>query len=136
MSLVLTRGGSLLLLGAQQAYLQTLTLRLFKNDHPPVETDDVFAFDEATFTGYAAVPTTGWGMPALDAAFRAQIVEVLHTFACTGPAVPNTIFGYYLTDPAGRLVWAEYGPPGGQIMDGVGKVYLVQPRLTDRTDPG
>ncbi len=90
---------------------QDLTLHLYINDHTPQDTDTAATYSEASGGGYAAKPlTTGdWSIyndaGIMAAAFAQQIFEF------TGPLdLDATIYGYFVTDSAGTLLWAERAP--------------------------
>lgn len=87
--------------------LADMTLRLYKNDVTPAETDTAATFTEATFTGYAAVSlaSADWTLTpgAPSSAACAQ-----KTFTSSADQALQTIYGYYLTENGGgTLVAAE-----------------------------
>lgn len=84
---------------------QNLSLRLFKSNTTPSDTDTAGTFTEATFGGYAAITLTGasWNSAASGSiAYSAQ-----QTFTCNAVATDD-IYGYYVTQvTSGVLVWSE-----------------------------
>lgn len=94
---------------ALQAWLEIddLDLKLFKNDHIPVDSDDATDYVEADFTGYAAEPLNQatWvytpGSPST--AFYGDVV-----FTSTAGSQSQIVYGYYLVQRnTGDLVLAE-----------------------------
>lgn len=87
--------------------LSDMTLRLYKNDVTPGETDTAATYTEATFTGYSAVSlaSADWTLTpgAPSSAACAQ-----KTFTSSADQAAQTIYGYYLTENGGgTLVAAE-----------------------------
>lgn len=112
--------------GTFQAWLNTLTLRLFQNSHVPAVDDDASDYVQASFSGYAAQPWSAWAAPTLDANNNDQFTHSPLTFSHSGGATANQIYGYYATDGAGAVVLAESnGVSGGVPMTGAGFSYSV-----------
>lgn len=109
-------------------------LRLFQNDHDPDRADTVGSYVEATFSGYPGpVPITDWTSPAVSAhvsSMKADLVNYTHS----GGPLGNYIFGYYVTNAAGALMWAERRPGAGLPMFQAGEVYQVTPVQSDTSD--
>jgi hypothetical protein len=129
MALVVVTGGKIGLVTAYIPYLKTLRIRLFQNDHVPTAIDVVGAYTEANFNGYASILTNNWGPAFVNGGFDGETDEVNRTFTATNGAVVNTIYGYYFTDPAGNLIYAERNPAGGYVINAGGQTYTVLPRL-------
>jgi len=130
MALVICNGGKTKLLQQLLTYLNGLTLRLFQNNINLAITDTAGTYTEATFTGYSAIALGAWGTAFLNASSLAETDEVVRTFSQTGTAVTNTIYGYYITDSGGNLIYAEKNPNGSFAMNTAGLTYSVQPILT------
>jgi len=82
-------------------------LRLFRNDHVPA-VDDVNAdYTEANFSGYAAVALGDWNAAFLNGDDKGEIDGDPANFAHNGGATSNTIYGVYVTNNAGDVVYAE-----------------------------
>ena len=72
---------------------QNQTLKLFKNNITPSDTDTAGTYTESTFTGYAASSLTGasWGAAAAGTiTYGSQ-----QTFTCSG-ASAESVYGYYV----------------------------------------
>jgi hypothetical protein len=81
-----------------------LTVKLFQNNITSADTDTAGTYTEATFGGYAAIALTAatWGAAAAGTiTYGAQL-----TFSCTG-APSNSIYGYYVINAGGVLLWSE-----------------------------
>lgn len=83
------------------------TLRLFTNNHLPASGDTEADYIEAADGGYAAIAlnaanwTTTPGTPTVA-------VQPQQTFTFTGALMGGAaIYGYYITNAAGALVYAE-----------------------------
>lgn len=113
-----------------KTFFNSLTLRLYKNDKVPLDTDDAGDYTEADFTGYDPIPLDSWGNAYLNAGNIAEINEIVRTFEQTGTAVTCLVYGYYVTDVDGDLVWAERNPAGSVNMNATGLTYSVLPRQT------
>lgn len=110
-----------------------VVLRLYKNNvTPPVDGDVVGNYTEADFGGYASqvlsvFPASSWVSP------RATTTAAAQVFTATG-ASANTIYGYYVTDSGGLLVYAERNAAGGVVIGSAGQTYTVTPVMTLRDE--
>ena len=115
MGLVVTNEGERALLKAalKDAAPEAAVLKLYKNDHDPVEGDDAADFTEADLAGYAAINLVRatWGDPATDGGGVSTIAYQQQTFQFTGD---GEVVGYFIVGAvSGTLLWAErlYSPP-------------------------
>jgi len=94
-----------------------LTLRLFATNVTPAQTGVTYV--EAAGGGYVAITLTNgsWVIdPALDPSVAAYAQQ---TFTFTGPLTTNlSIYGYYITDDAGTVIYAEAIAPFQPLADG------------------
>jgi len=110
------------------------TLRLYRNDVTNGLTDDEVEvltasdFDEATFAGYSAKTLTGgsWTTTGDDPSVG---VYAAQTFTRSSTGTEQLIYGYYVTDTGGGLVWFE-NFPGPASMVSSGDAINVTPRFT------
>lgn len=109
MTLVVPNQGEQVLLDAAtgKTAATTLTLRLFSNNYTPIAGTTESNVTEVAGAGYAGIALTAasWvttpGSPT-SSAYPEQ------TFTFTGATdSPGTIYGYYVTNAAGKLLWAE-----------------------------
>jgi hypothetical protein len=81
-----------------------LTVKLYQNNITPSDTDVAATYTVANFTGYAdaALTAATWGAASGGTiTYGAQL-----TFTCTG-ASSNSIYGYYIINAAGTLLYSE-----------------------------
>lgn len=112
MALVLTDLGAdqllkILFINTRATGGNNLTLRLFANDVTPAQTG--ITYTEAAGGGYTAQTLTmgsTWVVtPAND---PSDAIYAQQTFTFTGALTTNpTIYGYYVTDADGVVLWAE-----------------------------
>jgi hypothetical protein len=105
------------------------TLRLFQNNHTPGVADVNANYTEATFTGYASVALGTWNPAFLNGSNQGEIDANPVTFTRTAGATSNTIYGAYVTDNAGDVVYAEkFSAP--ITMASTGDTFTYTPRFT------
>lgn len=93
------------------AGVQNLTLKLFKNNITPAETDTAGTYTEAAFTGYSAVTLTSeqatalWPAPTTSSGTTSSTYGTPAVFSATSA---ETEFGYYVVEATSTiLMWAE-----------------------------
>jgi len=119
------------LLDALQAnYLDTCVLRLYSNNHTPTDADVVGDYTECTFPGYAPINMNVWTSAVLNADDKAEIEEPIQTFTAGAIVTPQDVYGIYVTDAGGDLVYAELNPAGVVVMSVAGQTYSYLPRVT------
>jgi hypothetical protein len=112
--------------------LNGLYLRLYQNDLTPGRFDPASSFDEADFDGYAPVGFSTWTDAYLNASNQGQTDHDPVVFTQTGVIVTNNIYGYYVTDPTGDIIWfAERNPAAPVAMNLAGKTYTVIPHFLE-----
>jgi hypothetical protein len=77
---------------------------LFTNNITPTKTIGVGIFTEPTYTGYARIAAT-WGAPTRDANKNINIESQLLIWQETGTPVPTTVFGWFLVDSTGLILY-------------------------------
>lgn len=83
-----------------------LTLRLYVNNKTPEDSDTVSDYTEASGFGYSAIAlnAANWDFTTVSGVSTATYNSV-QTFTFTsGPVV---IYGYYVTDGGGNLIWVQ-----------------------------
>lgn len=124
------------LTGIRSALGLTCQLGLFNSNITPSRTDvaTTYTAHEATFGGYSRATLNSWG--AITVVLHvAAMQEIVRTFTRTGGAT-ETIYGYFVLDNLGALMWAEAFPGGGIVMSGVGQMIAILPGLTDESKFG
>lgn len=105
------------------------TYRLYINDYTPTDTSILANFQEAGFPGYAGDSNIVWN-PALQANGRAEIEAAAITFTCTGGGAAESVYGYYVTDTGGALLFAERFDDGPYVMSQNQDEITITPKLT------
>ncbi len=91
--------------GLQSNYASRI--KLFSNNHVPGPTTVAGSLVEATFTGYSFISLSGVSVSgSLDMESRAVLSYSACTWTKSG-ATGNTIYGYWVSDAAGVLLWVE-----------------------------
>lgn len=123
--------------GAYQLFVASLTsyfagicvLHLYQNNYTPVEASVLGNFTEATFTGYSSVALTSWSLPVLTSPYQ-QITSAAVPFTVGTVGTGNNIYGYYVTDGSGNVLWAERDGNAPIAMSTTGAQYTVIPRFS------
>lgn len=130
MALVLVNGGSKRILDFLVA--NDLTLRLYSNNKTPAISDIAADYDNVSGGGYAQITLTqnNWTVSAGNPSIA--LYNFFVEFFFTGITnAPFTIYGYYVLDSLGNLMWAErfpvvpFTPQDGSLIS-------VRPRFTER----
>lgn len=84
-----------------------LSLRLYTNDKTPEEDDTVSDYTEASGYGYSSITLTGanWDFATDVDGNSTATYNSVQTFTFSGG--PVTLYGYYVTDIGGNLLWAQ-----------------------------
>lgn len=88
-----------------------LTLKLFVNDITPVDTHTASDYTEASGGGYSAKTLTAGSWTINTANDPSDAVYAQQTWTFTGQLSGGaTIYGYYVVNANGVLIWAERLP--------------------------
>lgn len=135
MPLVLVNGGSLEALSRLlAAWNGQLKAGLYQNDFTPDAASTITSINPANFSGYVGLKNvTGWSAPVLSGVRAFSAAAPLGWVHNGGPS-QNWIYGYYVVNLSGVLMWAERvpGPPKGLVTNGNG--YQVTPAFTQRSE--
>lgn len=86
---------------------RTYSVRLYQNNYTPVVGSVLANFTIATYSGYAS-QNAAFGASSIDANGNAKADAAALTFAHSGGATSNSIYGYYVVDTgANKVVFAE-----------------------------
>lgn len=105
-----------------------LTLRLYVNDVDLLGESVVAAdFTEASTVGYVPVllPGSNWGVSTSDGVS----VALYATGVSFNFAAAADVYGYYVTDSAGRVMWAEEFPSAPFGLPAGGGQIVVRPQI-------
>jgi hypothetical protein len=90
--------------------MTTWTLKLFQNDTVPAYTDTVADYVEADFSGYIAGTAITWGVPIINGSNQGELNGTQINFTHNGGSTANTIYGIFVVDGSGDLLYAERFP--------------------------
>lgn len=134
MALIVPDVGEVALLDVLTAsWGNTLVMKLFQNNYTPVDGTELTDLTEADFDGYSPIVLTGW-TAAATVGGKAQSEALEVEFEHDGGATGNTVYGYWVEDQAGFLLWVERDPNGPVTMDNASHRYRITPKLTLATE--
>jgi len=127
MALVVCDGGELIALKAlvnHTAQSTNLTLKLYKSDTTPGNTDTAGTYTEADFTGYSAATLTGasWVVTGNPVTYAKQ------TFTSSAGSQNQNVYGYFIVAGA-ALIYAERFTDGPYNIANDGDKIEVTPSL-------
>lgn len=115
------------------AYGNTCVLKLFQNNITPAAGDAVGTYTEATFAGYASSNCTGWTASTM-ASSTATTTADQKTFTRSSTGTVQNIYGYYVLDAGGNLLFAERDAAAPIPITNLGDSYLVTPKWTLKSE--
>jgi hypothetical protein len=111
MALVVPNEGEVSLLQKMlnQNQTSTLLLKLFSNNLTPSYNTTLSDIIEVTTTGYvpATVTNSNWTVSTPSATTYAQAGYAEQAFTFSAAAFQTYVYGYYVTDTLGNLLWLE-----------------------------
>jgi len=110
------------------AWLNGLRAGLFQNDWEPQRHHTLAQVQPASFSGYAGLLTLNIWSAAVLLGEVAYADAQVKTWTHNGGAIANWIFGYYVVDLAGSLVWAERSARAPELVGPPSPIYQVTPR--------
>lgn len=137
MSLFLPNQGIVRLLDVLRLNWGQLKVGLFLADRDPGDADTVADYQamEASFPGYARQNLVSWTPALLIVDEFARTEADFVTWVRGMGAGSQTIFGYFVVDPGGGLLWAENRPFAPMVMDTVGQTLTFMPRFALEPSP-
>lgn len=133
MTLKIPDAGELVILNQLRAqWGSALFIELYRNDYTPVDGTVLANLTVANYSGYAHQNATGWTAAATVSAVASTTADP-KTFTVGAGGVGNSVYGYYVTDAGGALMWAERdaNPPVGMNVNGDN--YTVTAKFTFST---
>ena len=100
------------------------TMRLFTNNHTPTVLDTTANYTEGAWSGYAAVPLTGWIPSTINGLGQAQSNPSPAGFG-NNSGSPQIVYGYYVTDSTGTVLLGAELFIGGPISIAAGFGLLI-----------
>jgi hypothetical protein len=111
------------------AYGNTLVLKLFKSNTTPAAGDTAATYTEADFPGYAASNCTNWTASTVASSVATSSADQ-KTFSRSSTGTAQNIYGYFVLDSGGNLLFAERDPSAPIPLTNSGDAYLVTPKFT------
>jgi len=106
---------------------------LLQNDYHPTPLKTMADIQPADFSGYVGLQeVTTWNSPTITGEV-AQIILLPISWYRGAGAVSNWIFGYYVVDSAGELLWSERVGDWPGAMLRTGDRYSVIPSFSQTT---
>lgn len=113
--------------------LQNCTLHLYTTNRTWLTTDDTAQATaiEATFGGYASQTITDWGAATISGSVG-QTQAGIYVFTASGSGLPQTVYGVYVLDAGGNLLYVEVNPTGGVTLSAAGNTFAYRPQWSDK----
>jgi len=109
-----------------------LVIHLYQNNYAPALGMLLSDFTECTFDGYATNIMPVWSTPTV-ASHVATSTAAPVVFSNHDGSVPNTVYGYYVTNGAGTvLYWAGRYTSAPFNMNTAGQTFTVTLSMTDQ----
>lgn len=118
------------------AYGTSMKAGLYVYNHDPVEGDlisDYNGIHEASFPSYVRQNITGW-TPSVLSSGRALSAADLMTWTVLITSGTDIVYGYFVVDSTGNLLWAELNPLGPIPMNDGGQSLSLMPRFTQNSE--
>jgi hypothetical protein len=106
---------------------QSVVLHLYNNNYTPDENATLSNVTEVTTPGYAAVtlPGAAWTFTQ-----PSMITTGTHTETIFNMTTSSNVYGYYITNLAGSLLWLEIFPGAPFSLPSGGGQIGITPRIT------
>lgn len=102
---------------------------LFQNNYKPKISSELVNLTPCNFSGYMGEQITGgWSIPVSAGLYAiTQAIDVL--WEHDGGSIGNFVYGYYIVDDDGDLVWAERFCPDPLVAHRLGETVRIRPTL-------
>jgi len=117
---------------------EDMSLRLFKNNITPAETDVLATYTIADFTGYASVTLTSsqsagtWAVPTTSSNIGFSTYGTNATYTASATGSDQTVYGVYYAAPTAGICFASQAFGAGKPLvglTGAGDSITVTPKL-------
>lgn len=109
---------------------QNQTLKLYKSNTTPAETDTAATYTEATFTGYASKALTGASWTVTEGA-PSSAAAAQQTFTSSADQTTENIYGYFVVQTtSGIIMWAERFTAAPYAITNNADAILLTPAIT------
>jgi hypothetical protein len=117
------------------AWINAFQVGLYSNDWTPYRGMRLSMVTPASFSGYVGLRTINTFSSLTWDGTRATLTGPLMRWVHDGGPIQGLVFGYYVVNTAGDLVWAERIDPPTWLIE-AGEAYRVTPRFTVRSEFG
>lgn len=109
---------------------EDLELHLYKNDLAPDSASVLGDFTEAEFSGYSSTVLTAanWGITAASTTVFLYSEAII--FEADASVTDEDIYGYYVTNTTGDVMWAERFANPPNVINNNGDIINITPRIT------
>ena len=113
--------------------LKLATLHAYKSAHimDPGDVTLTFLGIECDFAGYRSQTINDWGSAAMSG-IAARSVAGTYTFTATGSGLPQSVYGIFVLNKTGQLLYAEECPSGPVPLTAAGDQFLYKPAFSER----
>jgi len=135
LSLKVTDVGELYLLDRlASAEMDAFTVHLYKNDYTPVDGSVDTDFTEADFSGYAGGISLSTHATPSTVAGRATTTWTPKIWTHNGGGTSNLVYGYFVLNSGGDVIWAERDPSAPRSMAVLGDAINVFLTYTGKSE--
>jgi hypothetical protein len=127
--IVMSNDGRRWACGLIQQAMTSLSLGLFANNFTPTPANILSDFVPPSFSGYSPVRFGVWGGIYVNPLGNAETDYPAVVFRVGPGGGSDTIYGYYVFDAFGFVIWSERNPAGGVLMSKPGDMYPLTPRF-------
>lgn len=112
-------------------FLNTLKIRLFKNNYTPISTTVLSDLTEADYTGYSSLSLSGFPAASVVGSSGSSTGDAKVFTVGASPSTTNNIYGYYITDSGNTKLYGVQRDPGAPVsMALAGQTYSITPTFS------